>query len=130
MKKIAYLFIVGLVAFAATQLIPPPDDFRGLIADSDVRYFAEEVPQVATPVLFAAVQQEAPVETVAPTWMTIVNIVLLAISLLAGGFWANAQGRLSKAAFLIATAVDIMKDNKIDPDEVKRIEEAWKDLVG
>ena len=76
-------------------------------------------------------------------WVSIVSVVLAAVSLFAGGFWLKAKGKLSKLVTLGTEAVDVvqalskaLEDDKITKAEIEDLKKesadvkaAWKALV-
>ena len=64
-----------------------------------------------------------------PVWLSILNGVLLVVSIVAGTFWAKAKGKAGAAFKLLAECLDALKDNQITTAEVKRIEAAYKELT-
>ena len=76
--------------------------------------------------------------------LTLVSVVLGALAILSGGFWAKAKGKLgavknlAKQTYdLVDVAVGAVDDNKIEKAEVEAIKKeaqevkaAWQALIG
>lgn len=61
---------------------------------------------------------------------TFITMALTVITMVAGGLWMSAKGKIKDIVDLGNTLVDAIEDNAITPEEVNGIKTAFKKVIG